>query len=267
MFRLRGWTFTVSLLLTIGLFFIFARVLPSCAGVRTEHVITLKLAKKADKPPVDLSYRPFNKKTKQSLSGRPARKTVNRALKKQSPPRKQTAPREPPPILKSKKSGVVIPHGKEVARPDQPEQIISCSNGDSGEENGNGLCHNCYGNSTGGDPGHCDSAPENEVTVPHVDRDTLLAEFQAMVTYRLNAIKAYPDEAREKGQEGTVIVSFLVKPGGFPGDPILYSSSGYSALDMAATDAVRAAAPFTPFPEGFPSGIRVKAKVTFSLTK
>ncbi|MEG6585149.1 energy transducer TonB [Dendrosporobacter sp. 1207_IL3150] len=49
----------------------------------------------------------------------------------------------------------------------------------------------------------------------------------------------YPSSARNAGQQGTVILKIQVHDNGRPGDVVVYSSSGYDALDDAAIVAVK----------------------------
>ncbi|HTW73135.1 MAG TPA: energy transducer TonB [Acetobacteraceae bacterium] len=60
--------------------------------------------------------------------------------------------------------------------------------------------------------------------------------------------KIYPEEARRRGEEGTVTVRFTVEPSGRVTDVAVVGSSGSPRLDAAATAMLRNAAlpPFDP---------------------
>ncbi len=92
-----------------------------------------------------------------------------------------------------------------------------------------------------------------------------LSAFSAMVQRRIAGAKRYPSEARQRGIEGTVKVSFRVSPAGRPTDVRVILSSGHRLLDTAALRAVRRAVPFLPFPKGVNKSIKVTAKVVFRL--
>lgn len=49
----------------------------------------------------------------------------------------------------------------------------------------------------------------------------------------------YPEQARQSGWEGTVVLSIQILPNGRPGNVSVYRSSGYDVLDDAAVAAVR----------------------------
>lgn len=60
-----------------------------------------------------------------------------------------------------------------------------------------------------------------------------------MPSYLRNSPPIYPRAAREKSQEGTVLLEVEVLPTGRCGTVNILSSSGYSLLDRAALDSVR----------------------------
>ncbi len=61
----------------------------------------------------------------------------------------------------------------------------------------------------------------------------------ALVRYDLNPRPQYPEIARRRGLEGTVLLEVLVLADGQVGKTILRQSSGYRSLDRAASIAVR----------------------------
>ncbi len=60
---------------------------------------------------------------------------------------------------------------------------------------------------------------------------------------RVAELKRYPNTARMNGQEGKVIVKAVIRSDGHLADVFVQKSSGYSALDEAAVEAVRLACP------------------------
>lgn len=92
-----------------------------------------------------------------------------------------------------------------------------------------------------------------------------LSAFRSMVQRKVANAKTYPQSARRNGYSGRAKVSFSVGPSGKPSGVSISSSSGYSALDAAATRAVNSAAPFTPFPKGLSGSITVNVTVNFTL--
>lgn len=60
---------------------------------------------------------------------------------------------------------------------------------------------------------------------------------------RVAELKRYPISARMNGQEGKVILKAVIRSDGRLADVIVHKSSGYSALDAAAIEAVKLACP------------------------
>ncbi|MFO7860644.1 MAG: energy transducer TonB [Desulfosalsimonas sp.] len=79
------------------------------------------------------------------------------------------------------------------------------------------------------------------------DADVMAAYFSG-IRAAIERNKQYPAAARQRRQEGRVIVSFDVDSKGRVSDPEVVESSGFSSLDNAAVEAVRAAGPFDPPP-------------------
>jgi protein TonB len=81
-------------------------------------------------------------------------------------------------------------------------------------------------------PGSAPASSSPVTGTPHADSD-------AMPQYRTNPFPSYPESARRRHQEGTVILSVRVSTTGTPLDVTLKTSSGISALDTAAITTVR----------------------------
>jgi protein TonB len=71
----------------------------------------------------------------------------------------------------------------------------------------------------------------------------------------------YPAQARRSGVRGTAEVLFTIREDGTIGDPFIRKTSGSDALDEAALEAVRCAAPFRPPP----APARIAIPVVFTL--
>ncbi|WP_425450426.1 energy transducer TonB family protein [Virgifigura deserti] len=85
----------------------------------------------------------------------------------------------------------------------------------------------------------------------------------------LNQFKdeAYPEAAKERKEEGTVILSFALARDGTVLSVGIRRSSGFPALDAAAMKLVREASPVPPFPPIYKEKVRqVVMPIRFSLT-
>jgi TonB family protein len=125
-------------------------------------------------------------------------------------------------------------------------------NGDSGELSGNGLSHNSPGNSRGGGSGSGsgpgsgsgNGSPGNGGSGKGTG---IFGKFLyahgggngARPRYAQNPKPTYPQEAREKGYEGEVILRVEVHPNGRVGQIEVKNSSGYELLDRSALTAVK----------------------------
>jgi periplasmic protein TonB len=101
-------------------------------------------------------------------------------------------------------------------------------------------------------------------TVPGPD---LTVNYRAMISAWLEAHKHYPDSARQRGEEGSVGLSFRVDRFGRVLDYTLLKSTGYADLD-AGIDQMMRGAQLPPFPAGMTqSQIEVSVKLRFELTR
>lgn len=101
------------------------------------------------------------------------------------------------------------------------------SSGGSGSGQGTGTSGNGSGSGSGGSSGGGSNI-----------------DWQGRFLTRVEQNKTYPFQARRQGVEGVVRVRVVISPGGSLEANHVSSSSGDSRLDKAATDAVRASAPF-----------------------
>ncbi len=98
---------------------------------------------------------------------------------------------------------------------------------------------------------------EDPAPPPNLDQDTISLDttdkryisYARLIKEEIGSQWSYPSAAREKLIEGKLILVFsLVRGGNLVGIDLL-KHSGFSILDEEAVRAVRAAAPFPPFPE------------------
>lgn len=126
------------------------------------------------------------------------------------------------------------------------------SNGDSGGLSGNGLSYNSSGNSSGGGlgsgsgsgsgSGNGGSGNGGSGKGTGISGKFLYAHEGgngARPRYAHNPKPAYPQEAREKGYEGEVMLRVEVLPNGRVGQIEVKNSSGYELLDRSALTTVK----------------------------
>jgi periplasmic protein TonB len=95
----------------------------------------------------------------------------------------------------------------------------------------------------------------------------LSANYQAMISAWFEAHKYYPDSARQRGEEGSVGLSFRVDRFGRVLGYTLRNSTGYPDLD-GGIDQMMRGAQLPPFPAGMTaSQIEVSVKIRFSLMR
>jgi protein TonB len=87
--------------------------------------------------------------------------------------------------------------------------------------------------------------------------------YFAKLKSQIENVWNYPEESRYRGEEGQLFLIFTIKRNGELENIQLLSSSGYVRLDSEAMRAIRAAAPFSPFPEGWGSLEKLNIKATF----
>nr|WP_284701402.1 energy transducer TonB [Rhodoplanes tepidamans] len=93
------------------------------------------------------------------------------------------------------------------------------------------------------------------------------SSYQASLETHIGRFRRYPDSARRQRLQGTVQVRFEVDRDGTVLDVRVVSSSGHAALDSAAMDTIRRAAPLPPIPQGFPDRLDVLLPVEFALSR
>ncbi|MFZ3238724.1 MAG: energy transducer TonB, partial [Stellaceae bacterium] len=87
----------------------------------------------------------------------------------------------------------------------------------------------------------------------------------ALIGAWLNSHKRYPESARERGEEGRVVLHFAVERDGRVTAFGVVGSSGYPDLDAATAEMMRGAV-LPPFPADMPqSSVSVSVTIRFSL--
>jgi protein TonB len=89
--------------------------------------------------------------------------------------------------------------------------------------------------------------------------------YVTQVMARLQAAQRFPEQARARGEEGRAVVRFSIRRDGALGEARLASSSGSSALDQAALETVRRAAPFPAPPVGAGAALTLTAPMSFRI--
>lgn len=95
---------------------------------------------------------------------------------------------------------------------------------------------------------------------------TMRDKYLQLVRTRIEESRRYPLLARKLGQEGRVLLRFVVTADGGLQEVELGESCGTRSLDEAALAAVRAAAPFPAPPEEFfPGSAAMQIVIAFAL--
>jgi len=86
-----------------------------------------------------------------------------------------------------------------------------------------------------------------------------LSRYFALVKGIIESKKRYPEEAKRRGEEGTVVVSFTIDESGNPVNVRLVSSSGSPSIDNETLRLIRSLK-FPPPPDGKPVNLRVEVE-------
>jgi len=107
-------------------------------------------------------------------------------------------------------------------------------------------------------------APVADAAAP-AGRPNAIPAWQGQLVARLRRARAYPDEARMRGDTGTVLVSFAMDRAGHVLSVQVVRSSGLPSLDEAAMQTVHRAEPLPELPPEIP-GARYTVSVPISFT-
>ena len=76
---------------------------------------------------------------------------------------------------------------------------------------------------------------------PPVQAPVISADYRSMLSNWLESHKRYPEDARQRGEEGRAVLRFRVDRNGRVLDYAVVSSTGYSDLDAAVESMMRGA--------------------------
>lgn len=111
--------------------------------------------------------------------------------------------------------------------------------------------------------------PSNRASEPSAIPATaspLSNDYLASVMAWLERHKEYPDEARSRQDEGSVLVAFVIDHAGQVLSVDIQRGSGSAILDRAAEDMLRRASPLPPPPPSYPAQqLRMTLPLKFSL--
>ncbi|MCB1800590.1 MAG: energy transducer TonB [Gammaproteobacteria bacterium] len=89
---------------------------------------------------------------------------------------------------------------------------------------------------------------ETAPAIPAVDRDRLRESYLAELAAAIERRKRYPRASRRRGEQGTVVVAFVIQRDGRLVDVTIKQSSGTGRLDEAALKTVQGLESFQPIP-------------------
>ena len=110
------------------------------------------------------------------------------------------------------------------------------------------------------------AAAPQVASLPPAVQPVISADYRATLSSWLESHKRYPDDARQRGEEGRAVLRFRVERSGRVLNYAVVSSTGYPDLD-AAIDAMMRGATLPPFPADMTaSDVEVSVTVRFALT-
>jgi protein TonB len=110
-------------------------------------------------------------------------------------------------------------------------------------------------------------APQVASIPPPVQAPVISADYRSMLSLWLESHKRYPEDARQRGEEGRAVLRFRVDRSGRVIDYAVIGSTGYADLDAAVQTMMRGAT-LPPFPASMTSPeIEVSVTIRFGLTR
>ena len=112
------------------------------------------------------------------------------------------------------------------------------------------------------------AAPPQVASLPPPGQAPVVsADYRAALSRWLEGHKRYPDEARQRGEQGSAVLRFRVDRNGRVLDYAVVSSTGYRDLDAAIESMMRGAT-LPPFPASMTSPeIEVSVELRFGIKK
>ncbi|WP_158090468.1 energy transducer TonB [Desulfurella amilsii] len=92
---------------------------------------------------------------------------------------------------------------------------------------------------------------KKEATIEIGTESIKYVSYMKLLKDKIQNVWVYPEQARLKNQQGTLLVKFGINKNGSLAYAEVIHSSGYPILDEAAIKAIREASPFNPLPERF----------------
>ena len=92
-----------------------------------------------------------------------------------------------------------------------------------------------------------------------------LSSYLGSARLKIEKAKRYPREARRRGWEGKVVLSFQINQNGEVGEIAIVQSSSYRELDEEGITTIRRAAPFLPPPLADQDTLEVRVPLVFKL--
>jgi len=92
---------------------------------------------------------------------------------------------------------------------------------------------------------------ERENTITMDTTDLKYTSYMLGLKRRIETIWEYPETSRRAGEQGELVIRFVIGKSGKLQEAEVVKSSGYPQLDKAATKALRDASPFNPLPDSW----------------
>lgn len=113
--------------------------------------------------------------------------------------------------------------------------------------------------------------PIPEISKPEAEQlDMMSREYEELasrIREKIERVKRYPEESRERGEEGKVVLIVFLDGEGKVGKVEISQGCGYPDLEKAAMDAVMKAQPF-PIPERLrENGVWISVSISFKLER
>ncbi|HOD43117.1 MAG TPA: TonB family protein, partial [Candidatus Wallbacteria bacterium] len=156
-----------------------------------------------------------------------------------------------------------------VSNADESAETRPAENGAAGPSGdpANAGAEKVFGNMSGND-----TEGEKLAGAPHGEADAAIEAsnidiFKSVVREKIMSNVRYPERCRRLEAEGTVRLKFEITPGGGIAGIEVADSSGCEEIDEAAVEAVKAARPFTPFPDGVNKNIAFSIPLNYKLRR
>ncbi|MBV9554467.1 MAG: energy transducer TonB [Alphaproteobacteria bacterium] len=109
--------------------------------------------------------------------------------------------------------------------------------------------------------------PQVAAIPPPPASPTISSDYRTVLSGWLESHKRYPEEARQRGEQGRAVLRFRVDRYGRVLDYTVVGSTGFADLDAAVQNMMRGAT-LPPFPPGMPqSEIEVSVAIRFGLSR